>query len=321
MPPFFIVSSGRSGTTLLSSILNSSNHVAILPESDFIARAFPFYNEKSSFTKKDYFEIIKIFQKTSLMNGWKIDPNRLIEAFNMQRPKSFAELNLAIYEAYLAGIGKKDSQWGIKMPNLIFSLDRIFAVFPDAKILNLVRDGRDVALSYQRIHENGHGFGPNNIFECALYWIVGLRRIIKQKNSSILEIKYEDLLLEADETLRAICGFLGIENTNKFDTRHFSDKDLAFIPADHRKTIHEKVNEGLDKGNINKYKKNMKKRQIFIFELLAAPYLKRYNYKLEYPFLKYPIFGIIRVPLYLCAAGLNDIRYKLREIRIFKSIA
>ena len=150
-PPFFIVSSGRSGTTLLSSILNTSNQVTILPESDFIARAFPFYGEKCSFTTDDYFKLIKLFQKTSVMDGWKLDQERLIETFNIQKPKSFAEINLMICKAYLKKIGEPESQWGIKMPNLIFSLHRVFKIFTDAKILHLVRDRRYEILSYKRV--------------------------------------------------------------------------------------------------------------------------------------------------------------------------
>lgn len=73
--PVFIVSSGRSGTTLLRGILNASNQIYIPHESEFIARAYPFYNNKQNFNEDDYQKIVKIFVKTSQNNGWAWQKN------------------------------------------------------------------------------------------------------------------------------------------------------------------------------------------------------------------------------------------------------
>ena len=69
-PELFIVSSGRSGTTLLSLMVNASELIYIPYESDFIARAYPHYGDYHKFTKEDYQQIIKIFQKSAKKKGW-----------------------------------------------------------------------------------------------------------------------------------------------------------------------------------------------------------------------------------------------------------
>ena len=57
---------------------------------------------------------------------------------------------------------------GMKAPVLIACLDRIGAVFPQAKILHVVRDGRDVYLSYRQVHKSSpEKFGPKGILTAA----------------------------------------------------------------------------------------------------------------------------------------------------------
>ena len=117
--PFFIVSSGRSGTTLLSALLNASSQVCIPPESDFIARAFPFFHHKYRYMEKDYQELINLFCNTSQMKGWNLNPTTLLKRLNSENPQSFADINTSFYKAYLEEKGLLHLQWGIKSPVLI----------------------------------------------------------------------------------------------------------------------------------------------------------------------------------------------------------
>ena len=52
LPTLFIVSSGRSSTNLLASILNASEQIYIPYESDFIARAYPHYQHKDKLARQ-----------------------------------------------------------------------------------------------------------------------------------------------------------------------------------------------------------------------------------------------------------------------------
>ena len=70
LPDVFITSSGRSGTTLLSSILSASNQIYFPYESDFVARAYPIYQEQKTFGQQDYQNISSLFQLCSQPKGW-----------------------------------------------------------------------------------------------------------------------------------------------------------------------------------------------------------------------------------------------------------
>src|SRR4029079_5303197 len=72
----------------------------------------------------------------------------------------------APYLAYAAQHGKPG--WGDQTPVYIGHIDELRRGFPDARIGNLVRDGRDVALSLLRVP-----FGPANVWAAAHQWRAG----------------------------------------------------------------------------------------------------------------------------------------------------
>ena len=75
LPPVFIVSSGRSGTTLLTAMLNASGQIFIPHESYFLARAYPLYGKTCSFSEDDYqalAELFKIWRSSDIWVFWTI---------------------------------------------------------------------------------------------------------------------------------------------------------------------------------------------------------------------------------------------------------
>ncbi|MGH9436878.1 MAG: sulfotransferase family protein [Terriglobia bacterium] len=310
--PFFIVSSGRSGTTLLASMLNATGQIMIPPESDFIARAYPFYKNKVELHDDDYVRMIALFMVTSQMRGWNLKESYLMSVLAQERPKTYREVNSAICRSFLKEHGCNHQRWGVKAPVLIASVNRILKVFPNARIVHLVRDGRDVSLSYRSVHEMGQPFGPKRIFTCALYWVDGLRRIQKLKDrTKLLEIRYEDLLMHTDKTKTELFQFLDIGQSRGLDK--VDESANMIIDHRHKNTIHKKIGNKLDVSNYEKYKIEMSRVAIFVFEMFAAPYLIKYDYEVSYRVLCNPAFGAIRMPLYLLARILNDIRYAVRD--------
>lgn len=320
--PVFIVSSGRSGTTLLRGILNASNQIYIPHESEFIARAYPFYNNKQNFNEDDYQKIVKIFVKTSQNNGWGMAKEYLISYLKERAPQSFADVNSVIYEAYLEQQGLENLQWGIKAPVLIASIERIFEVFPEAKIVHVVRDGRDVSLSYRKIHENNKfQFGPKGIVATALYWIDGLRRVEELHDSSIYELQYENLLSRPEVEVKKLCTFLDIDyDSSMHENYQHSNTNKNLILEKHKQTIHTKIENGIDSTNTKKYLSNMSKFDRFMFELIAVPYLDKYQYSIEFQFLRTKLFMPLRGFAYFGARQFNNWRYHKREIRMYDQI-
>lgn len=315
-PKSFIVSSGRAGSTLLQSILNSSQQIYVPRESDFIARAYPFFGKRDRYNALDYELLTRLFAITSQDAGWEMNVEEVSNHLKKCEPQSFADVFARIFELYciLNEIDRTD--WAIKHPVLISSLDRISATYPAAKIVHIFRDGRDVYLSYKKIHTTSQvRFGPKGVIDSALYWVDGLRRIEEFKGD-VFELSYENLIENPEIILGQLCDFLGIEY-NPHMIRDYGHKNKE-IPQEFIATIHRNTSKGLLKANVRKYKNAMSKIEIFIFEVIAAPYLKKLGYPLEYKFSSSFIFLPLRVTTYYFARRLNLMRYSCRDRKVHR---
>lgn len=314
-PEVFIVSSGRSGTTLLVSMLNASEQIFIPYESDFIARVFPEYGERASFSKDDYGVLIDVFFRSSQPTGWGMEKRYLLEYLCKASPQDFASVHSVICRAYHEKMGTQNLIWGIKAPVLIASLNRIRQVHPSSKIVHIVRDGRDVFLSYRRVHEKSAiKFGPKNVWENALYWIDGLRRIDEFSGGQLYELRYEDLLTEPESELRNLCNFLDIDYSPAIHKSfQLFGKNQKLSPKNLASTLHANIARGLDPNNLNKYKSQMKIWERVAFEIICYPYLLKYGYDIDFTVSKTPIFQPLRHLLYLAARIVNDWRYARRD--------
>jgi hypothetical protein len=90
-------------------------------------------------------------------------------------------------------------------------IDILNELFPDAKYIHMVRDGRDVAISFARTPWWHNDIGMN-----LERWHTEVRQIIDSSNqilnpNQILQIRYEDFVEQPESGLRRICDFLGID--------------------------------------------------------------------------------------------------------------
>jgi hypothetical protein len=305
-------------------LLNATGQINIPPETDFVARAYPFYFDKDEMTSSDYKTLAHLFALTSQNEGWEMDENYTISHLEKTLPKNLGEVFSRICEAYHIKNETKEQIWGIKRPVLIASLDRISSVYPDAKIVHVYRDGRDVYLSYKTVHEKSSiKFGPKKIIPNALYWVDGLRRIekfkAKNKCNKIFEIKYEEILRNPESTLTEFCQFLEIDFNEKIlSSFNENINENRVAPKAFMSSIHSKLSQKLDPNNTDKHLKAMSWLQALKFEFLASSYLVKYGYKLRNPFLNnWPIKIITLTPHFL-ASKINDIRYRNRDKRFYE---
>ena len=324
LPDVFVVSSGRSGTTLLTSILNASEQIYIPYESDFIARAYPYYWNKTQFNEEDYKRIVKIFMLSAKEDGWGMSEEHMVRYLNERLPQTFADVNATLYEAFHRQEQTDELLWGIKAPVLISSLDRIHNVCPQAKIVHVIRDGRDVFLSYKRVHETSEfKFGPKGVIQNALYWVDGLRRVedfLKvNPTHQVYELRYDDLIQDPTSNLKQLCDFLEIEyRPSMQEDFNNLERNKKIAPAYYQQSIHRKLRGGLDARNTKKYLTAMAKLEQLKFELIAVPYLLKYGYQSEYPVLSSSLFNPIRRILYFLARQLNNVRYDSRDRNVYR---
>src|SRR3712207_1470296 len=153
-PPFFIVGSARSGTTLLRLMLNAHPSVAVPPESRFVVELW---------TGAERVNVAQLLAKLAAhtrFQAWDLPIEMVEHELEGVTGAPYATAIEAAYQAYARGSGK--SRWGDKTPRYVESIPLLAKLWPDSRFVHLVRDGRNVALSYADVP-----FGPKNVVKAA----------------------------------------------------------------------------------------------------------------------------------------------------------
>ena len=204
----FIVGRGRSGTTLLRSILHSHPRISVPPEALFILYLLRGFREGpwSGRRVRQFTEQLFLEQR---MRRWRLDAAGLATRLASVEDPSFSRLSAEVYEAYADAAGKTPGRLlGDKNPLFALFTDELAQLFPDARFVHIVRDYRDNVLSYQNV--------PFDLSSPA-----GLAYRWREYNASILRtarrlpdrfhrLRFEDLTVEPQPTLDRLFAFLGL---------------------------------------------------------------------------------------------------------------
>lgn len=157
--------------------------------------------------------------------------------------------------------------WGDKSPNYRYHLPLIKKIFPEARVLLIVRDPRDYALSVR----NGWG---KSLTRAVYRWRMDMGRLLEELPRSGLAyhiIRYEDLLNHPVGVLRECCGFLSLEFESGMD---LLDRTVEKI-GDTRGA------KSIQRANQFKFRERLKPRQIRRLEEISWPVLKYFGYRVE----------------------------------------
>ena len=218
--PFFIIGCGRSGNTLLRSLLVAGKQVSIPPESYVWPKVIRNFSGHSFMPWPQLCAIvIGEFEAYKEYFTWELN---LDKAHRMARDlprnkQTLSHILHCIYTVYSEQKSEGVKRWGDKTPINTIYIDKVYKVFPKAQYIHIVRDPLDVVCSYVKA----------NLYDshepAALFWkeaTTKARRLGKRLSSNqYLEIQYEDLVREPKQELMRICDFLNIE---------YSDEQLNF---------------------------------------------------------------------------------------------
>lgn len=289
-PLYFIIGCPRSGTYLLSNILDQSGQIAIPTETHFIPLfdryVFLAGNIRSSGNArarllKAIYAFLEIWLTRAEMErrfSEVIRHSLLVTRTDMVQiirdTRSYAEAVHAIYESYAASRGAE--YYGDKSAFFRhIPLERIdHAVNQQAKFIHIVRDGRDVCLSWMKL-----SMGPENLAIAARAWrdhIARKRQWGALHSDRYCEIRYEDLLKEPERETRRICEFIGIG----FKAEMLQFHRGAMAQAIANSSTHAMLGKPIDSSNSEKWRSLMAAEDIAFFEWLAGEELAKAGYPL-----------------------------------------
>ena len=204
--PVIVGGPARSGTTLLSVILNSHPDLVCGPESDLF-RLWPECARLSVGPVRWAWHVLRGW--TAPFHSWSHDFGLSLWRIRAlwQRSASPAEFIDRFFADYARRHGV--SRWADKTPANVKCLPFIFAHFPQARFVHLLRDGRDTCCSVLAWSRRYHGDHPLDIHSAAETWVrwVGLGRAWRG-HPQYTEVHYEDLVAAPERTLRPLFEFL-----------------------------------------------------------------------------------------------------------------
>lgn len=256
-----IVGVGRSGTSLLMSMLNAHPEVAFPPEFHFINQHLA---RKPKATLE---EAVARLQADARFARLEMDLDEVIRPFtNRQQLFSMPALYRQILQQYAAR--QNVSIIGDKAPKYVEFLPVIHQIFPDAKILHLIRDPRDVYLSRTKAAWSANR--PDILQYLAYRAQYSLGRthgpILFGKN--YLEIQYESLLTEPELTLRRVAQHLQIPFLSQMLA--FAQSAQELVAPDERAWKKETFGPLLT-NNMNKWQRELTPGQTARIEAACAP--------------------------------------------------
>jgi len=206
--PIFVIGMNGSGTTLLADCLGQHSGIysfvhesKVLPYIIDNLHKYGDLSQDAAFSDlwNDLVKIpavsIQLANDLRKPDGWREWPRTLAGAID----------GLFRYLGSMDGLEK--NRWCEKTPMHALHINKLSRVFPRAKFIHLIRDGRDCAASFHRRWRRSP--------ELTIYqW----RQLIKQAREqskiapqNYLEIKFEDFTDKPEEIMKFICGWLLIE--------------------------------------------------------------------------------------------------------------
>jgi hypothetical protein len=217
-PFVFLVGCPRSGTTLLHRLVDAHPQAAIVHETLWIAK---FWERRVGLTADGRVtpELAARLRDHRRFGQLGIDANaldRLVEAYV---GSAYAQLVTALFDHYGAERGKP--LVGDKSPGYVRCIPTLHGLWPQARFVHLIRDGRDVCLSAvnwkkaDRVFRDHATWPQEPIATAALWWERSVR-LGREAGAALprdlyLEVRYEDVVAEPEGACRRICAFLGLE--------------------------------------------------------------------------------------------------------------
>lgn len=248
--PIFIGGEGRSGTTLMRVMLDAHSAISCGPETHFLVderlRAYHLHFRRTwwrraegyGYTLDDMDDLVRDF-----VRGW--------------------------FETYMRRQGKR--RWADKTPQTIHVLPYVWELFPDAKFVHMIRDGRDVACSI--IPQK---WGPNNVKDAATRWVECIEKGVVHRGDTerYTEVRYEELVADQEGQAKRVLAWVGEE---------WEPEVLEYWKHDHdnptkTESSAAQVEKPIYTSSIGRWERDLSSRDLKRFLRIAGPTLETLGY-------------------------------------------
>lgn len=273
---------------MLRLMLNRHSRLAIPFESHFLRQIFAEMPSDRPLEAHEADRMADLVIGEKNFRTWHLDATRVRQELVRLAPSPLAVLVDALFHMEIAESGKP--RWGDKTPLYYVCWQQLMGLFPGSKLVHIIRDGRDVSLSLEKVGWHG----PTG-YHRACYWQqrvemahAAARELGSERN---LIIRYEDLVLETRATLGTVCDFLG--ETYEPKMLYFFEDASEHI-SDIDGNVHGKLERAPRPEDVGRWRREMSLVRQIQFEAVAGNGLRAMSYRCLFSHLTAPLGPLYR---------------------------
>lgn len=270
--PVFIGGCDRSGTTLLGDMLGATSWSFVTPESQF-------FHDLLLHLKLEAFDNPKAASRWLYNHfrfaSWQLnlDVDELTQVIHLKQPRDTIEAIVKIYLQQKHPEKSHADVWIDHTPDNFKYHSVLKSIFPEARFIHIVRDGRAVSASLKNLD-----WGPNNAYTASRHWSQRLEQALAVEaceGDNCFRLHYEKLLAEPEQALKQLCAFIDVP----YEAKMLNGGGLK-LPAFTKKQ-HSLIGKAPQQKNADAWRSQMTESDLRDFE--SYPFSRLLLNKMGYP--------------------------------------
>lgn len=288
----FVLGNSRSGTTLMAQVLGRNADIFTFHELHFFEQLW----------KPGSIEVLSKSQAISLvallLSIQRDDylAERMPELYETEAEKLVTTLDEllwtppSLYRSFLQyEVANHQKSFGCEQtPRNLYYLDEILEMFPDAIVINMVRDPRSVLLSQKnKWRIRSHGAKNFPVREVIRAWVnyhpITISLLWKSaakmsqrymENPRVKTVKFEDFVSNPELAMREICVFSGVEFNVEMLNVSQNEGGVSSL-----KSLQNKDSRGIDKLAANSWQRGgLSSTELMISQVITGQLMQKLGY-------------------------------------------
>ena len=271
--------------------LTSHSCISIPPENPIIVVMFFKYGHLRSFDKSQLNALMKdiCLEPVSILNRWKMSESAIRSILETSVGCSYAEVCAKLYRAYPRPDGMNSIVWGDKNTSYYRYLEILNWLFPKARFIHLVRDGRAVLASNKALLTNKgdnirYPVLPADPIIAGTRWSDAVRVsdsfLSKLGQDQYLNVRYEDVVTDFESQMCRVCQFLELSYEPEMEKFHEFNRKFELEPRDYD-SWKWRTRQPITTNRVDVWQQTLSSLDIARFEAVAGKVLLAQGYQLQ----------------------------------------